>query len=155
VGQGTTFRVYLPAAAGAALQKVSENANFVAMGGKETILVVEDAEGVRRVLAQTLRFLGYCILEAPNGPAALELWRQHSGQIDLLFSDMVMPEGLTGLDLADRLREQKPNLKVIISSGYSTEITVEGRPLESVVFLSKPYQIGSLAKTVREYLDRK
>jgi PAS domain S-box-containing protein len=155
VGQGTTFRVYLPAAAGAALQKVSENANFVAMGGKETILVVEDAEGVRRVLTQTLRFLGYRILEAPNGPAALELWRQHSGQIDLLFSDMVMPEGLTGLDLADRLREQKPNLKVIISSGYSTEITVEGRPLENVVFLSKPYQIGSLAKTVREYLDQK
>jgi len=92
------------------------------MQGRETILVVEDVISLRRLVSRSLRLMGYAVFEAENGRAAMTLWQQRHGEFDLLFSDMVMPEGLTGLDLAAKLRKDKPDLKVIISSGHGAEI---------------------------------
>ena len=151
-GKGTTFKVYFPASTkGNALIQTEEQK---IVRGHETILLVEDEAGLRRLVAQGLRLLGYRVLEADNGQTAMKLWQEHGPQIDLLFSDMVMPEGLTGLDLAEKLRQAKPNLKVIISSGYNVETA--GHSSQSaggIVYLKKPYEVEMLSKTVRDCLD--
>jgi len=86
----------------------------------------------------------------------LKLWQQHRGQIDLLYTDMVMPEGVTGLELAERLRAEQPQLKVIISSGYSTEISMQGVPTNAgYVYLPKPSPSATIASTVRDCLRKK
>jgi len=96
------------------------------------------------------------VLEAENGQAAMKLWQRRSRKIDLLFSDMVMPGGLTGLDLAQKLREDSPELKVIISSGYNADMAAQAKPLaDDVVYLQKPYHLDLLSMTVRSCLDRK
>lgn len=123
--------------------------------GQETILLVEDDETLRGVASRVLLRLGYRVLEAENGQAAMKLWQQYVEQIDLLFSDMVMPEGLTGLDLAEKLRVQKPNLKVIITSGYNEEMAGQTRPVDGgIMYLQKPYPIEVLSNLVRDCLDR-
>jgi CheY-like chemotaxis protein len=92
------------------------------------------------------------VLEASNGKEALAVWEERS-DIDLLFTDMVMPEGIDGLDLAKRMRQRKPELKVILSSGYSAEMSEKGLQEDSgIEFLAKPYQVGQLAATVRKCL---
>lgn len=157
-GLGSLFKVFLPATT--KLQPAPldvQTGTPPLLRGHETILLVEDEVNVRRGVAQGLRRLGYQVLEADHGQTALQVWRQHAGQIDLLFSDMVMPEGLTGLDLAEKFRQEKPSLKVIISSGYSTE-QVEpaepGKPAPAgLTCLRKPYQLETLSKIVRESLD--
>jgi PAS domain S-box-containing protein len=153
VGRGSTFRVFLPASARTTIGKATDLQKGLC-GGHETILLVEDEAGLRRVAAQSLRLLGYRVWEAANGPAALELWDEHREKIDLLLSDMVMPAGMSGLELAERLRAEKPGLKVIICSGYSTELI---RPAvlsqKSIVPLAKPYQLEVLSKAVRASLD--
>jgi len=107
-------------------------------------------------VAQSLRRLGYAVFEADNGRTAMTLWQERSAEIDLLFSDMVMPEGLTGLDLAEKLRVEKRDLKVIISTGYTAEFAGQARPATGeIVYLQKPYQIDLLAKTVRDCLDQR
>jgi CheY-like chemotaxis protein len=94
------------------------------------------------------------VLEAANGQEAMILWQTHGAQVDLLFTDMVMPEGLTGLELMERLQALKPALKAIISSGYSTEIVQAGVPTKpGVVYLPKPYEVKVLAKAVQDCLD--
>jgi DNA-binding NtrC family response regulator len=86
----------------------------------------------------------------------LTLWQQHSGIIDLLFTDMVMPEGMSGADLAERLREKRSTLKVIIASGYSAEIFCDNKArIEGATYVQKPYQLRSLSKTIRDCLDGK
>ena len=118
--------------------------------------MVEDEASLRRLVALTLRKLGYAVFVAENGQAALNLWQERCGEFDLLFSDMVMPEGLTGLDLAKKLRKEKPNLKVIISSGYSGETTGRSRlAANGIIYLQKPYRTENLAKVVRDCLDGK
>ena len=155
VGKGTTLRVFLPASTRQAGERV-ETAKTATLRGNEAILLVEDEAGVRRSVAQGLRLLGYAVLEAENGQAALRLWQQRSRKIDLLFSDMVMPGGLTGLDLAQKLREDSPELKVIISSGYNEDMAAHAKPLaDDIVYLQKPYHLDLLSKTVRGCLDGK
>jgi DNA-binding NtrC family response regulator len=118
--------------------------------------VVEDEVGVRRLMVRSLRLLGYGIFEAENGQAAMSMWQQRRGEFDLLLSDMVMPEGLTGLDLAEKFKKEKPNLKVIISSGYSEDMTGQARlAAHGIIYLPKPYKIESLSKAVRNCLDGK
>ncbi len=155
---GSTFRIYLPAlpgsqakASGSASRQKSQ-----IVGGKEAILVVEDQLKVRAALAQTLRACGYSVYEASNGQEALALWPQHAAQIDLLFTDMIMPEGLTGLELTERLQAMKPELKVIISSGYNSEIAPQS-PIAKTgfLYLPKPYEISVLVEAVRNCLDQK
>jgi CheY-like chemotaxis protein len=101
-----------------------------------------------------LKGLGYQVMEAANGLAGLKLWQEHSGQIDLLLTDMVMPEGLTGLALAEKLKAEKPNLKVIICSGYNEDMSGQTTAeLKGIRYLQKPYEIVLLSKKVRECLD--
>jgi len=152
LGRGTTFVIYLPEAAPAV--KPAASLNPGAAGGGETILVVEDDSPLRELIVFNLERFGYRVLSAGNGPEALRNWEQEGGAIDLLFTDMVMPEGMTGLELVARLRQQKPALKVIISSGYSLDLHHAGAPAdESIRFLAKPYKPVALARLVRQCLD--
>ncbi len=157
VGQGTLFRVLLPASTRTATELEETGEITVAQAtGHETILLVEDDSSVRSIVAQVLTVLGYRVVEAINGQDAVQVWQEQGRKIDLLFSDMVMPEGMTGLELAEKLRNEKPDLKIIISSGYSADLLQEGgRTAEGVVYLPKPYQTSVLGQVVRDCLDRK
>jgi CheY-like chemotaxis protein len=123
-------------------------------GGNETILLAEDDAFLRASACKALSQLGYRVLEASNGIEALEIWRQHRDEIHLLLTDLVMPGGMTGKDLAGRLLKENPKLKVIYASGYSAEVVGGDFPLEEGVnFLAKPYQMFKLAQIVRQNLD--
>jgi CheY-like chemotaxis protein len=118
--------------------------------GQETLLVVEDDPSVRRMLVKALRALGYQVFEASNGQEAMTLWRDHGQQVDLLLTDMVMPEGMTGYELAEKVRAEKPDLKIIISSGYSAEMSRVFTPTaEGIVYLPKPYKMADLGAVLR------
>jgi two-component system, cell cycle sensor histidine kinase and response regulator CckA len=155
LGRGTTFHVFLPAVGGSAEEATPELELDLMPGGKETLLVVEDDRGVRRLLVQMLRAFGYQVHEAGTGREAVNLWQSGGLSIDLVITDMVMPEGMTGLELIEQLRILKPGLKAIISSGYSSDIVQAGVPGKAGIgFLPKPYEMKTLATIVRECLDR-
>jgi len=155
VGHGTTFRIYLPRLAGNVLLKSAAAAPVAMRGGQETILLVEDDPALRVAVRKALAQLGYRILEAPTGVKALEVWQENCVEISLLLTDLVMPDGMTGNDLAQRLLQENPNLKVIFMSGYSTEVVGRDFPLsEEVNFLSKPFPAQKLAETIRDVLDK-
>jgi two-component system cell cycle sensor histidine kinase/response regulator CckA len=101
-----------------------------------------------------LKDYDYEVVEAGSGVEALKVWDERKGQIDLLLTDMVMPEGVSGRELAETLRARKPSLKVIFTSGYSSEVMGESS-LGDIRFLQKPYPPPQLAQTVRECLDVK
>jgi two-component system, cell cycle sensor histidine kinase and response regulator CckA len=154
VNHGTTFRIYLPRLAKNAISKTSLPALAVVPGGHETILLVEDDPSLRLSIRTALTQLGYRILEAPTGVKALEVWNQNHDQIGLLLTDLVMPDGMNGKDLAQRLRQENPKLRVIYMSGYSAEVAGKDFPLEEGVnFLTKPFQITKLADAIRAKLD--
>jgi two-component system, cell cycle sensor histidine kinase and response regulator CckA len=119
--------------------------------GGETVLLVEDEESVRALGRMVLQMQGYTVLEADNGAAALEIAARHKGPIDLLLSDVVMP-ALGGRQLAERLLQNHPKMKVLFQSGYTSE-TVVRTSVEKVNFLQKPYSPAALADKVREVLD--
>ncbi|MEW6158374.1 MAG: PAS domain S-box protein [Verrucomicrobiota bacterium] len=153
VGHGTTFRVLLPAS-GLFHRNLNVTKDPASVeGGSETILVVEDEPALLELAEKILQRYGYQVLSAPNGLRALDVWARHKDQIDLLITDMVMPDGVTGKELAERLLQEKPGLKVIYSSGYSVETMAQGvELLEGVNFLQKPYLPDYFAKTIRECL---
>lgn len=153
VGVGTAFRILFPAAgtSGELGDEVKETAPV--RGGRETILHVEDEPGLRQLVRDILSQYNYHILEAGSGVEALRVWDEHDGRVDLLLTDMVMPEGMTGRELAHQLRKRKPNLRVIFTSGYTLK-TFGKEPGDSdTVWLEKPYQPTQLARSVRECLD--
>jgi len=156
VGQGSTFRVYLPLAAGAAPSRTSAP-GFEGKTGTETILVVEDEKNVRDTAAQCLREFGYRVEEAADGVEAMELWEQHQAQIGLMLIDLVLPGKVTGLELAQEFRRSKPSLKVIIMSGYLENMA----RLESAILRAdmscviKPFALDKLLKLIRQRLDEK
>jgi len=153
---GSTFVVYLPIKVQQPVPAETPASVPPVLGGQGTLLLVEDEEIVRRPIGIYLRKLGYRVIEAANGNQAFSIWRQHREQIDLLYTDMVMPEGVTGLELADKLRSEKPQLKVIISSGYSTEISMQGVPVTAgYKYLPKPSPSATIAATVRECMEKK
>lgn len=153
VGQGSHFRVYLPAIPNPIIASAPPPVEPV-KGGSETLLLVEDEDSLRHSVAAFLRHLGYTVLTSANGQEALQVWSQSGPLIDLLLTDMVMPGEITGLDLAQRLRQEKNSLKVVISSGYSTELSRHGWSAEPhFAYLSKPYSGEVLAKLVRQCLD--
>jgi PAS domain S-box-containing protein len=155
VGQGTTFRIYLPRLAKKTEQKASAYSSAALRGGNETVLLVEDDTYFRASLRKALTQFGYRVLEAVNGMEALEIWKQHQGEIRLLLTDMVMPGGVTGKDLGERLSKENPKLKVIYMSGYSAEVAGKGFPLrEGANFLTKPFQADKLAQILRSNLDQ-
>ena len=124
-------------------------------GGRETILVVEDEGSVRELVRGILEERGYVVLEARSGKAALQIWGRHRDRIDLLLTDIVMPEGVSGRELGRRLVADKPSLKVIYSSGYSPDAINPDRDLrEGMNFLPKPFVPQRLVQMVRSCLDR-
>jgi len=153
VGQGTTFKIFLPASSKARSTREA-NHQQTAPGGHETILVVEDEASLRELVRELLRKKGYTVLEAATGVQALKLWQEHKSGIDLLFTDMMMPEGVSGRDLAEKVLAEKPSLKVIYSSGYSLDAISPGfRVTEGSNYLQKPYHPDALARMVRSRLD--
>jgi nitrogen-specific signal transduction histidine kinase len=154
LGKGSVFKVYLPASSKAVQARNGKVAPQNVRGGKETVLLVEDEAGVLTLARGILKSYGYEVLEARSGVEALRLWAQHDTRIDLLLTDIVMPEGMSGLDLARKLRAEKHDLKVLYSSGYSIEVAGQDFGLtEGMAFLKKPYQPSALALKVRECLD--
>jgi nitrogen-specific signal transduction histidine kinase/ActR/RegA family two-component response regulator len=154
VGRGTTFRIYLPRLAKISDRESERPAATTLRGGNETILLVEDDSFLRASVRKTLSQLGYHVLEATNGPDALEFWKQNRDGIQVLLTDLIMPGGLTGKDLGERLLKENPRLKVIYASGYSAEIAGKDFPLnEGVNFLAKPYQAQKLTQIIRTCLD--
>jgi PAS domain S-box-containing protein len=155
VDVGTAFALYLPVVeAAAAAAAVPTHTVATDLRGTETIFVVEDEETVRSCVCAILKSKGYAIITATNGVEALSVWKEHRDNIDLLLTDMVMPEGMTGIDLAGQLTAERPALKVIYTSGYSADIHGTDSSLPAGHrFLSKPYQSVVLVETVRETLD--
>ena len=151
---GATFTVFLPTTRKPQERVEKKPALPQALGGRETILVVEDEEPVRRFVSDLLKEYGYNVRLASNGVEALDVWKQNSKEIDLLLTDVVMPQQISGLELADRLIKEKTELKVIYTSGYSIELLDRhfgSRP--EVNFLPKPYHPLKLAEAVRTCLD--
>jgi len=154
VGHGTTFRIYLPRLANTSPLQPDQPASTLVRGGDETILLVEDDNFLRPAMCKAFSQLGYHVLAASNGVEALKVWNQHRDEIHLLLTDLIMPGGMTGKDLSERLLLEKPKLGVIYVSGYSAEIVSKDFPLEEGVnFLSKPFQEFKLAQTIRRTLD--
>jgi CheY-like chemotaxis protein len=156
VGRGTAFNVFFPAMGEAVVRTQEETTEAVCevRGGKETILVVEDEPVLRDLAHVILQDCGYEVLAAGNGSEALHVWNSRQGQVDLLLTDMVMPDGMSGMELAQRLRDAHPELKIIFASGYSMEELDTGFVREGhALFLQKPYTHVTLPKAVRECLD--
>jgi len=152
-GRGTCFKVYFPALARVDTGTSTTRKPEAPKGGKESILLVEDEDSVRRMGCLYLKRLGYQVVEATNGKEALKIWKIAARPFDLLFTDMVMPEGVTGLDLAETLRKDRPELKVILSSGYSTDLLKTDGNFSGYSYLPKPYEAAVLARLVRTVLD--
>jgi len=156
VGVGTAFHVYLPLSAAHLSGGITAPVEAKALGGTETILVVEDEVAVRQLILTILRSAGYTVLEAGGGLDAIGVWEANRERIDLLLTDLVMPGLISGIDLGQKLAAEKPELKVIFSSGYSADVIGEDLTLDaSTHFLAKPYQPQGLLKMVRECLDEK
>jgi PAS domain S-box-containing protein len=154
VGHGTTVKMYLPRANDRlSTGTVSEHKRHMDISrGTETILLVEDDEMVRRLARDQLTSLGYQVMEAANGPQALELIRGPR-TIDLLFTDVVMPGGMSGRQLSDEASKLRPTLKVLYTSGYAENAIVHhGRLDPGVQLLGKPYRRADLAKKIRDVL---
>jgi PAS domain S-box-containing protein len=154
LGQGSTFRIYFPVRPGAKPAVGAGTEKQALPRGTETILLVEDDPNVRRVSGTVLRHLGYNVHEACSGLEALQKWELLESNVALLFTDMVMPDGITGLQLAEKLRSRKPQLRIIITSGYSADLLQETDLAgKGIVFLPKPCRSPILAAAVRRALD--
>ena len=154
VGHGTTVRLYLPRGVPAATADAEEAGKEDALPqGEAAILVVEDNADVRKVASASLRALGYRISEAEDGPSALEILRTDE-TIGLLFTDVVMPGGMTGYDLAREARRLRPDLRVLLTSGFA-EASLRGTDPGEMKLprLSKPYRKAELARAVRKALS--
>jgi two-component system cell cycle sensor histidine kinase/response regulator CckA len=157
VGRGTTFEIFLPAIPPPQEQQTEVAAGADTRGGSETILLVEDDLAVRLITRRVLESFGYRVLETASAQEAMELWRQRAGEIALLLTDVVMPGGLSGRDLADQLRFEKPELTIIFMSGYSSELLGKDTDFfrrTNSCFLHKPCSKDILLHTVRLCLDR-
>jgi len=154
VGQGTTAKIYLPRLEHADAETESLARGPVPEGTPdETILVVEDDEKVRKYSVEALQELGYKVLQAPDGPSALRLLEAHE-EVDLLFSDVVLPGGMTGAQVAARARELRPALKVLFTTGYARNaIFHHGRLDKGVQLITKPFSFEALATKIRDVLD--
>ena len=153
VGQGTSFRVYFPLSSRTEATRPPTAQIVPSKGQDETILLVEDEASLLLVTAQVLSTFGYRVLSASDGQEALKLWEQHQDTIDLVLTDVRMPQGISGLELAKKLRKAKPSLRVIIMSGYSMEIV--RNDMASTVgyaFIAKPFDLKTLSETVRHCL---
>jgi CheY-like chemotaxis protein len=148
-GRGTTFRVYLPRTAASRPEEAVREEHSAR--GAETLLLVEDEEVVRRLLADMLRKQGYRVVVADGPDAALDL-HAAEGRVDLLVTDVVMPV-MNGRELAARLRRRDPGLKVLYVSGYAADAALTDAAEDGCGFLQKPFSLDALAARVRALLD--
>jgi len=154
LGHGTKFRIFLPRLAQGRPASAPAAGAGAARGGHETILVVEDEAELRRLVKRILNHLGYQVFDAGDGKDALEIWRRQRDNIQLLLTDLVLPDGVSGKDIAREMLAQKPGLKVVYASGYSADAAGPDLALqEGVNFLAKPYLAHKLAEIVRNRLD--
>ena len=155
VGHGTTFRVYLPRLVVPLSKNMIGPVPTFIRGGPETILLVEDDVALRATMKRILSRLGYRVLTATTGAEGVAVWNQSRAEIRLLLTDMIMPGGMNGKELAAQLLSCEPKLKVVYTSGYSAEVAGKDFPLkEGVNFLPKPFEAHTLAQTVRNCLDK-
>jgi PAS domain S-box-containing protein len=157
VGAGTRFSIFLPVVEPPSAESSLSQTERKRQGGTAKILLVEDDLAVRRTTRRILEAFGYKVREATSGAEALEIWKEHGAEVDLLLTDIVMPEGVTGLDLAKRLRGESPRLKVLFTTGYTTETA--GKDTEFMrrnrdFFLQKPYRTEELLEKIRQCLEQ-
>jgi two-component system, cell cycle sensor histidine kinase and response regulator CckA len=152
-GRGTTFKVYLPLIEALKDAPVQAWEPGSRPRGNETVLVVEDEEIVRKLACEALEILGYRTLSAPDPGAAIEICSTHQGPIELLLTDVVLPQ-MDGRRLFDALSSQRPDLKVLYVSGYTENFIVHHGVLDKGLhFMQKPFNVNNLARKVREVLD--
>src|SRR5580698_1681437 len=150
-GRGTSFHIYLPRVEGTA-EKHTTPAPDPALGGTETVLLVEDEESVRQLVRDTLAAKGYQVLEADSGEAGLAEAARYKGAISLVITDVVMP-GMSGRELVKHLAQSRPETKVLYLSGYTEDAIISDGSIESgTAFLQKPFSLQSLSRKVREVL---
>ncbi len=153
-GHGTTFKVYLPRSNETAQPRAITQAGPIAVGGVETVLVVEDEEMVRQLVCETLTAHGYNVIEAGSPERALELAMNRRHNIHLLLTDVIMP-GMNGRELQQKLIALNPNIKVLFMSGYTDNVIVRHGILDrNVNFLQKPFTVTSLTQKVRHVLNQ-
>ncbi|PYP69735.1 MAG: hybrid sensor histidine kinase/response regulator, partial [Gemmatimonadetes bacterium] len=152
VGQGTSFKIYLPRVDAGEAQAAAEEAAVV-LDGSETVLVAEDEDAVRQIIEEALQARGYRVMVARDGNEALALAGRHTGQIDLLVTDVVMPD-MNGRELSQRLTQVRPTIKTLYLSGYTDDaILHHGVLQEGVAFLQKPFSLGVLARKIRDVIE--
>ena len=156
LGQGTTVKIYLPRWVGETTEIETAKGVPVPEGTREeTILVIEDEEDVRAYTCDTLRELGYRVIEAADGPSALRLLERED-RVDLLFTDVVLPGGMTGAQVAARASARRPAIKILFTTGYARNAIIhQGRLDKGVELITKPFSFADLAARVRDILDRK
>jgi CheY-like chemotaxis protein len=152
-GEGTSFSVLLPRVEPTSAQAGDEHPEDEVRGGSECILLVEDDAVLRKLAERALAAVGYQIIPAATGTEALDRLAQPGVEVDLVVTDMVMPQ-MSGMQLAERIHAQHPDTRVLLVSGYSDDL-VAGQGIESgeVVFLQKPFAMTELAQKIRELLD--
>jgi CheY-like chemotaxis protein len=155
-GKGTTFKVYLPR------QQQEERVHEIGTAapgrreGGETILLVEDEDMIRQLAERVLTQLGYKVLQARQADEALRLHEERTEPVDLVITDVIMPGGMTGRDLAERILQRHPSVRVLYVSGYTDNAIVHHGMLDAGVnFLPKPFSVDSLGAKVREVLDKR
>lgn len=152
-GNGATIKIYLLRRTGQTVQARIENTLEIPLGRSETVLLVEDDASILKLGERMLEDLGYSVMSAATSPEAINLAGKHSGSINLLITDVVMPD-MNGRELSDHLQSLYPELKVLFMSGYTANVIVHRGVLdEGVNFILKPFSKKDLAMKVREVLD--
>lgn len=157
LGQRTTFTLSFPVASAVSDTEYTQVGGATKPSlpwGTETILLVEDEQPLRVFISELLQRCGYTVFEAASGPEALKIWEQQRDQIDLLFTDIIMPQNMSGIELGQKILTENPALKIIYSSGYTGN--VEGRRStlkEGENLIRKPYKPDALAALIRKQLD--
>ncbi len=154
-GKGSTFHLFLPITDSKTEEAINLAFESEPDDGNHTIFVVEDDSAVRALVVEVLQSYNYNVLQAENGDAAIALWPEVKDKVDVLLTDMVMPGGASGLDVARHCLDSKPSLKVIYTSGYSTELFASNTSLiEGVNYLPKPYLSRSLATIIHSAIEQ-
>lgn len=153
VNQGSTFNIYFPAVEGKREETEAALAAAKMPHGTGTILVVEDELAVRVLVSNLLQRCGYTVLAAESGVAAMKVWQEHQDRIQLLLTDIIMPDGMNGYELSRQLQAARPGLKVVYTSGYSGEVVGKSLNLaDGVNFLQKPYPPQKLLQILQDHL---
>ncbi len=154
-GQGTRVSLYFPRVAKSELALDSTDVAIPTARGSEIVLLVEDEDAVRSLVRGVLRSRGYTVLEAPNATEAMRISREYAGAIDVLLTDVVMPD-ISGRELADQLCRARPEMRLLYMSGYTEDTIVHHGVMSSDVgFIQKPFTPEVLLRKVRETLERR